>query len=363
MSLSFIAEANNTDTGSATCNKPTGTTNGDKLIATVGVYTTSGAITCTGWTLEATINDGNSRQLIFSKVAGSSEPTSYTWSGGSYYDITISCFRSSTLATIVLDGAVSNSNNSTGTCPSVSATNTGEILYVSWVTDQNSGVSSISVSNGVTRDTPTGSQGTSGNDGLFAGHKVLTASGATGTTQWTTVGGAGMGVSLLLMEQSSGSTKSSGAFAVGGDVGGIAATAQRLRGSGLVNVGGDVGGISASAGAVRQTGLVGVCGDVGGIAATATKGGVKQASVVMGADVGGITAQYGRLRNSGPSVMGADTGGVVTTSTGGIFPSGAVNAGGDTGGIQAFAAKQGNGPVPTSYKHQVRMATSFQQLP
>lgn len=244
---------------------------------------------------------------------------------------------------------------------SITASLAGDLLIImlSDVNDANvsswpSGVSTYAPSSNAT------------GNGVITGTKYNLASGATGTLNITMPGGQGVtqaAAFLIKAASSGGSTKPSGAFSVGADVGGVAATAQRLAGSGLVNVGGDVGGIAASAGAIRQTGLVGVGGDVGGINATALKGGVKQASVVMGADVGGVTAQYGRVRNSGPSVMGADTGGVVTTSTGGIFPSGVVDVGGDSGGIQAFAAKQGNGPMPTSYKHQVRMATSFQQLP
>ncbi len=86
--VGFRASANNRQSstasgGTITVNKPTGTINGDVMLASVVVVTnTSTVITPAGWTLVQNSNQTNgstSRLYTYYKVAGASEPSSYAW--------------------------------------------------------------------------------------------------------------------------------------------------------------------------------------------------------------------------------------------------------------------------------------------
>lgn len=65
-------------------NKPNGTVNGDVMVAHVAVNTASTAITApSGWTLiRSNQTSGSLKMSTFYRVAGASEPTSYTWTFG-----------------------------------------------------------------------------------------------------------------------------------------------------------------------------------------------------------------------------------------------------------------------------------------
>lgn len=86
--VAFRASANNRQSstvsgGTITVNKPTGTINGDVMLASVAVVkNTSTVITPAGWTLVQSSNQTNgntSRLYTYYKVAGGSEPASYIW--------------------------------------------------------------------------------------------------------------------------------------------------------------------------------------------------------------------------------------------------------------------------------------------
>jgi hypothetical protein len=66
-----------------TINKPTGTVQNDVMIASIGVRPNTAAITApSGWTLVRRIDNANSAAnslAVYSKVAGASEPASYSW--------------------------------------------------------------------------------------------------------------------------------------------------------------------------------------------------------------------------------------------------------------------------------------------
>jgi hypothetical protein len=80
MAISFVAsatQATNYGGTSIVVNKPTGTTSGDVMIAVLG----GTPATLSGWTLLGSAAGGSSMKTVraFYKVAGASEPTSYTW--------------------------------------------------------------------------------------------------------------------------------------------------------------------------------------------------------------------------------------------------------------------------------------------
>jgi len=72
---------------SLTINKPTGTTSGDVMIAAIAFRPYNATLTApSGWTLirKTSQSVGNNlAQAIYRKVAGASEPASYTWTLGS----------------------------------------------------------------------------------------------------------------------------------------------------------------------------------------------------------------------------------------------------------------------------------------
>ena len=72
-----------TGVNSLTINKPTGTVNGDVMIAAIGIRPNTASITApSGWTLiKRTDQSGGtaSSQALYWKAAGSSEPSNYTW--------------------------------------------------------------------------------------------------------------------------------------------------------------------------------------------------------------------------------------------------------------------------------------------
>lgn len=88
MAVSFIAEAHNSFTsagtgGTLTINKPTGTVDGDVMLAHFQSSDAAGTVaTLAGWTLKASdLTVGNGASYLFWKVA-SSEGASYAWSIG-----------------------------------------------------------------------------------------------------------------------------------------------------------------------------------------------------------------------------------------------------------------------------------------
>jgi hypothetical protein len=84
--ISFVAAAgagNGAGTTSLTINKPTGVAQGDVLLATVTATGTGTLTAPSGWTAVQDTTQGTAiRQLTYYKVAGASEPSSYSWGLG-----------------------------------------------------------------------------------------------------------------------------------------------------------------------------------------------------------------------------------------------------------------------------------------
>lgn len=126
--------SNATSTNSATCNKPSGVVSGDLLHAQVSFYDSGSAPTITppsGWTLQSSGNGdtgaGSSWIRTYRKVAGGSEPTSYTWtiSGSPYTDIAILRYDGQDATTPYDTGSGNGGNNTapTGTGIDLAAAN------------------------------------------------------------------------------------------------------------------------------------------------------------------------------------------------------------------------------------------------
>src|SRR5688572_3253924 len=86
MSISFIAVSLSDELTKNVGPKPTGTVEGDFMLALVWAYEETVTSAPTGWTLEAQNNtidvEGEPEvfnSYLYSKFAGSSEPSDYTW--------------------------------------------------------------------------------------------------------------------------------------------------------------------------------------------------------------------------------------------------------------------------------------------
>ena len=84
--IGFVAATSaNNGAGATTLviNKPTGVAQGDVMLATVTVTGTGAPTTPSGWTVAKSTSGTALRQATYYKVAGASEPASYSWALGS----------------------------------------------------------------------------------------------------------------------------------------------------------------------------------------------------------------------------------------------------------------------------------------
>ena len=80
--IGFVGAATG-ENGSLSIAKPAGVVEGGVMVATVTAAGTGSVTTPSGWTVIKTLTQGSLRQATYYKVAGSSEPASYSWSLGS----------------------------------------------------------------------------------------------------------------------------------------------------------------------------------------------------------------------------------------------------------------------------------------
>lgn len=93
-----VAHYNSASSSSGTCNKPTNTAENDIMFAWIGLRNTYGYVinsVPSGWTLLGSQTANSDKYYLYYKVAGSSEPSSYTWgtSGLTKFAITIATYR------------------------------------------------------------------------------------------------------------------------------------------------------------------------------------------------------------------------------------------------------------------------------
>lgn len=133
MAITFVAAAEahaNTATSSIVVNKPTGTTTGDFMIMAVMACRGPGSVvaftTPSGWTLvRASAADSEHKQAVYSRVAGGSEPSTYTvaWTGDSASRwIGIASYRGASGTILAENAATESGSASPLATPSVSNT-------------------------------------------------------------------------------------------------------------------------------------------------------------------------------------------------------------------------------------------------
>ena len=121
-------------TTSAVPNKPTGAASGNLLFAaSFNDNGAAGAITLpSGWSSIVTTESGGLRATVSAKIAGGSEPSTYTFSrsGASFMTSTVTCFSGNNASTILnVAGAVWNvGTGSTQTASAITTTTANTLL-------------------------------------------------------------------------------------------------------------------------------------------------------------------------------------------------------------------------------------------
>jgi hypothetical protein len=127
--LVATSSASQKKTTSIVVARPTGSANGDLMLAAILAGSTATITPPSGWTSVVTTTSGTAiRQSVFIKVAGASEPASYTWTVGtaSHTVGAIATYRGAT--TVDVAGGQGNAKATAITAPSVTTSQTGTLL-------------------------------------------------------------------------------------------------------------------------------------------------------------------------------------------------------------------------------------------
>jgi hypothetical protein len=136
-SITYRANATKVTSNSMLINKPTGTIQYDVMVANIYVVGTDPNITApSGWTLVLSTLDGTTARLsTYRKVAGASEPASYTWtlSGSTMTEGGIITFYGvNTTDPIDVYGGQANAASTSYTAPSVTTTVSNAMLVAAF---------------------------------------------------------------------------------------------------------------------------------------------------------------------------------------------------------------------------------------
>lgn len=187
---------------SATCSKPTGTTSGDLLVASVTSYTDAASLT--GWTAVAGASGSYSSAYfgtILWKIAGGSEPASYTFTtaGAAVFHsiiIRVSGHDATTpidVSSVITDG--------TGVIPSVTTTSAGALLIAYALSDV-----TTTAPTGMTSRANVGPDTTLGAFYLGSSTEDRASAGATGTRTYTGAGGTTYVAGMVAIAPGAGGT-------------------------------------------------------------------------------------------------------------------------------------------------------------
>jgi spore germination protein YaaH len=197
------ASASTNGAGSTfTINKPTGTVQGDILVAlmTHDVGTSTTVTPPAGWTSIATINNGATiGQDAYYLFAGASEPASYTWTmnAANAMDGGILCFTSGINTSVPVDVKSTNTGASTAiVATGVTTTAYGDILIAGWSTNNN-----VSPSAGDAGMTNAVDQHSATSNAIYIDYLVLTAPGATGNQTVTMAISESFATQLIALRQ------------------------------------------------------------------------------------------------------------------------------------------------------------------
>lgn len=202
--ITFRADAHARTTGTTlTVSKPTGTVEGDVMIALLAYYS---ALTINsapaGWTLLTTQTGGTDAGIkVYYKVAGASEPASYAWTisaGDDFVGIISTFYNVNTTTPIDAYGGQGGTTTTTLTAPSITTTvaNT-HLVYLAGFNDANVTGASATAPSGMTETDDYA--GTLYSWGYVAG-AAQAAAGATGTKAATLATGHQYAAVLLALK-------------------------------------------------------------------------------------------------------------------------------------------------------------------
>lgn len=180
-------------TQSVTITKPTGTADGDLLVAIVGQNTGNGTWGLpSGWTqLNADDATPDISALVAYKVAGASEGASYAFSKdtlgaaekvGRIFRVT--GFNTSTWIDYTPTAEVNTTTTTSANAPAETTTEANVLLIRGVIVDRNRAASSTPPT-GLTDEDHAESGGTTNAVGLCSGWQLQTGSGSTGVKTWT----------------------------------------------------------------------------------------------------------------------------------------------------------------------------------
>jgi hypothetical protein len=189
----------NTAAASLTLSNPTGTVQNDVILASISISGGS-AVTFTapsGWTsIQNTNTAGNEiKTQSWYKVAGASEPSTYTWSwtgNQRAVGVIFSYANVDTSSPIDTSGSQANTSSTTITAPSITPTGSADVLVGFFGVANSSTITST-----LTDETYATIKGTSSLASIRGADTQLSASGATGT-KTATAGTAGVSVGQLV---------------------------------------------------------------------------------------------------------------------------------------------------------------------
>lgn len=155
--MAFISSSNSyvgNGVNDLTVNKPTGTANGHLMFAALFYYSPTSITTVpSGWIAIDSATDSNADRLqLYYKVAGSSEPATYTWQfdAGTYHAIVVATYDSMNAAPLDVPSAQFNGDSSTVTAASVTTTAANDLLLFVGGSSALSGAISASPPSGFT---------------------------------------------------------------------------------------------------------------------------------------------------------------------------------------------------------------------
>jgi hypothetical protein len=191
-----VAEASATSGTSAQVNKPTDTAENDFMMALLVSTTSSGdgstmSSVPPGWTLEHDyIQSAYSGQhvYIYWKVAGASEPSSYTWTWTSYcgWVAQITTFRGvDTSSPIHVEGAVNQESSSSPMSPSITTTEDNCVIWLYDMCDDDDVPYSGGAPGGTSWIDRTEINSPGNGIGISTAYFVQATAGATGNRDWT----------------------------------------------------------------------------------------------------------------------------------------------------------------------------------
>lgn len=205
MAMNYASQASATPTSGTTVvvSKPSGTIEGDALIAMISIQAGSDLVFTppSGWTLVGEESLSTGLEVgVWTKIAGASEPTTYTWTSSQAIANAVGAIvrytpAAPTTPPAVIDATAEGTRSTDAVAPSVTVAGNNDTL-ICLFTAQTPGSTPSGMTQRVAID--------GGGSGAWIYDELLSATGSTGTRTWTGSSfGIGYTVALLANQQGS----------------------------------------------------------------------------------------------------------------------------------------------------------------